>query len=962
MQIRGWLPVVTSSLWIGIAASMCDGVASAQKFYPDDPLKAEPPPVPVIDPQPRALSEILELFNNSVGRPGERHPSDGVIAAGGVNTLGEVLDSDWFVNRHATRRMTPEELVRGAGTDHPPATDGPWRVVTLQPHGIRPGILVADPRRRLYLLLFDPPGHPEMSTGAQMVSSRFAYATGYFVPECYLVRFDRALLAIDETSEIVSSAGNRRPLTGTDLDIFLRGVARMASGHYRAVALYMAADDGRTFLGPFQLFTRRSDDPNDIVAHEHRRDLRGLFVISAWLNHSTMRAVSTVDALVNVDGIPRIRHFLFDFFATLGSGYHEVKRAWEGNGPLFDAGSAFRNAVGLGIWSPAWMRERFPNIPAVGRFASSTFDPERWSPTERLAAFENRLPDDEFWGAKQVAAFTDEDIATIVGTGSYSDQSAVEWITKTLIERRDRIVRAYFRKMLPLDNFRVERGELRFDDLAGRFEMGEGPASYTARWFRLDNSTRALTPLAGAESLALPREVSEARDVSYVAARIESSRRSPEMHVTVYVRTGAGRQDVVGVERGWPGKRLVDSGDLDADVKRYDSLTSEQKRLYEPYARRDAEVRGITLSAAEHFDSQTISARTTFDSVTHALLHSTLTDASGKDLGRSFDLVAGLDRIAGQYHGRMGDEQFRLFVELKPNARDVLERSVEFFRDHDNTVFHVGYPQSFRQVGRVPNIQFSVSEDGRRSDIDIDYRSSRIPQGLFNGHLSAANSDVRAGNNLDRHNGRWAGFVAWWREIFGGLTERQPSGADLVETVPADVPTPLPPDRPTGAAVVEPQDAVQEFLTDWLVRRDVDQALQAVSASLYVCTNIDDDRENEAVRGNDARELLRDTMRYVVVAMGERRNLTEAIQSLDLTPGQPLLAHAFEREFRLASLSPDQAAARYLVCGADAVPSSNALNYEALFRFRRDDSAAIALLWTQEDGRWKLLSFRTYES
>lgn len=971
MRIRTGRLVVTCLLWIGIAADVCAGQDGARKFYPDDPLKAEPPPVPVVNPQRRALSELLELVNNTVNRPGERHPGRGVIAAGGVNTLGEVMDSDWFTNRHATRRMTLEELARGPGTDHPPAPDGPWRVLTLQPHGTRPGVLVADARHRVYLLLFDPPDHPEMSTGAQMVSSRFAHAIGYFVPECYLVRFDRAALAVSGESEIVSSAGNRRPLTSTDLEVFLRGVARTGSGQYRAVAFYVTPDVWRGYVGPFQLFSRRSDDPNDVVVHEHRRDLRGLFVIAAWLNHSTMRAVSTMDVLVEADGIPRIRHLLVDFFGTLGSGYNGVKQAWEGNGPLVDIGSIVRNAVSFGIWSPPWTRERFPGIPAVGRFASATFDPEQWSPTERLAAFENRLPDDEYWGAKQVVAFTDEEIATIVGTGGYTDPAAAAWITNTLIERRNRIARTYFRKVLPLDDFRVEGGWLKFDDLAARYRVDDlpagalaagGPATYTARWFRLDEATGDLTPIEGAESSALPRDVAGARDGTYVAARIESSRRSPEMHVLVFLRARAGGWEVVGIERGWPGKTIVDPRDLGRDVSRFDDLAPEQKKLYAPYAKRDAEARGRTMTVAEHFDSQTISARTTFDSVTHALMGSKLTDASGHDLGSSFDLVSGLDRVAGQYHGRRGDEQFRLFAELGPGALEILGKSTEFFRDRDNTVFHVGYPLSYRQTGRVPNIQFSVSEDGRRADIDVDYRASGIPQGLFNGHLSAANSDVRAGDNLERHNRRWEGFVAWWREAFGRVPAGESHSESILDAAADEDPTPLPPDRPSGAAIADPQDAVEEFLADWLVRRDVDGALAAVSTRAFACVNVDDDREPEAIREQEARRILRETMRHAIDEMGKPTNLTEAIEAVDSASDKPsVVRHAFDREFTLMTLSPDQAAARFLVCGADRMPSTGTSYAEALFRFRRSDSAVLGLLWAQEEGRWQLKSYQLFD-
>ena len=49
---------------------------------------------------------------------------------------------------------------------------------------------------------------------------------------------------------------------------------------------------------------------------------------------------------------------------------------------------------------------------------------------------------------------------------------------------------------------------------------------------------------------------------------------------------------------------------------------------------------------------------------------------------------------------------------LRPDAEEILEKSTQFFRSHDNTVYHVGYPRSYRQEGNVPNIQFSVSEDG----------------------------------------------------------------------------------------------------------------------------------------------------------------------------------------------------------------------------------------------------------
>jgi len=66
-------------------------------------------------------------------------------------------------------------------------------------------------------------------------------------------------------------------------------------------------------VGPFRYEGTRSDDPNDIVPHEARRDLRGLFVFCAWLNHTDAKAANSLNALVQEDGVTFIRHYLIDF-------------------------------------------------------------------------------------------------------------------------------------------------------------------------------------------------------------------------------------------------------------------------------------------------------------------------------------------------------------------------------------------------------------------------------------------------------------------------------------------------------------------------------------------------------------------------------------------------------------------------------------------------------------------------
>ena len=55
------------------------------------------------------------------------------------------------------------------------------------------------------------------------------------------------------------------------------------------------------------------------------------------------------------------------------------------------------------------------------------------------ALLQEGYSDDEFWAARNVMAFTDDDIAAVVSAGEYTEARAEEWITRCLIERRDRI-------------------------------------------------------------------------------------------------------------------------------------------------------------------------------------------------------------------------------------------------------------------------------------------------------------------------------------------------------------------------------------------------------------------------------------------------------------------------------------------------------------------------------------------
>jgi len=84
-----------------------------------------------------------------------------------------------------------------------------------------------------------------------------------------------------------------------------------------------------------------------------------------------------------------------------------------------------------------------PHMPSVGFVESKVFDPAGWRPDYPNPAFDERTERDVRWGARIVAGFTDDHIRAAVEAGHYTDPRAAEYITRILIERRDKLVRRW---------------------------------------------------------------------------------------------------------------------------------------------------------------------------------------------------------------------------------------------------------------------------------------------------------------------------------------------------------------------------------------------------------------------------------------------------------------------------------------------------------------------------------------
>jgi hypothetical protein len=518
----------------------------AKKFYWDDPLLHEPKQLNLGDVQVRKLGDSYDYFYYSLATPGELNTKQQVVRSKAVNTLGEPMDGAWYTHRHYWHPMSLEELARGVGGTTPPSTEGPWTVVSAKTQGITPGFTMVDSKDRRYFVKFDPPGNPEMATAADMISARFLHALGYHVYDSYLVYFDRKQLVVAPEVEILSRQGRKRKMSERDLDEILLKVPKMKDGRYRALAT--VALPGKS-VGPFLFHGIRWDDLNDSVPHEHRRDLRGYYVFCAWLNHDDSRAQNTLDMVVQHDGTNSIRHHLIDFGSTLGSATTRANSPRAGGEYLFAWGPTLKEIGSLGLWVPDWAFAEYPHYPSIGRFEARVFDPERWYPEFPNPAFLNRLPDDEFWAAKQVMAFTDDQIRTIVKTGQISDPAAEEYLADCLIQRRDKIGSAFFAKVLPLDLFAVRNGELVFEDLAKKHNMGAtGPLKVS--WFHFDNESEQKLPFERREGFTIPVDGTPGSNPAYYAAEI-SREGDGRQSVTVYVQIRRGQPEVVGIERSW---------------------------------------------------------------------------------------------------------------------------------------------------------------------------------------------------------------------------------------------------------------------------------------------------------------------------------------------------------------------------------------------------------------------------
>ncbi len=457
--------------------------ASAQRFFPDDPMWCDPDrlDMPFPAPQPRGqrgngplayLGHVLDM------------PDEGAGPAVNINTVGGVPNSSWYTNRHYRAPMSRTALQRGPNATPGPVMEVPWQVEQIR-EGNLARVLVRDSTGRRFRLLFDPAAHPEMATGAAMVSSRLLHALGYNVPHYWIRTIARDRLV----------PGEEAAVTDAGVDSLLDRSSQRPDSTYRVLVSRIPGVERR--IGPFSFHGRRVDDGNDIFPHEDRRELRGLRVVAAWMHHSKIRRRHTLDVGVREgssrDGEGRrfVRHYLTDLHLTLGSAGDAPKRRWSGHEHLFELDRVLERAATIGLSGGDWAKTT-PYWPALGHFEVEDFLPTEWRPEWPNAAFQRATPADAFWAAKQIRHVSRSDITAAVEAADYSSLATKNVVVETLLQRRNAIGQAYLGWGGGLGRFRVEGEHLRFRDLQARYDYAPDSVARRVTWHVFNNQEAEL--------------------------------------------------------------------------------------------------------------------------------------------------------------------------------------------------------------------------------------------------------------------------------------------------------------------------------------------------------------------------------------------------------------------------------------------------------------------------------------
>jgi hypothetical protein len=543
--------MTTTRITLAAVIMLCSTLAvtaQTRRFYPDDPIWREPMTQDVATATRYEPDLAYQTLENLFWRPGDRVTGQ---RAKNINTVDEVPDGPYFVNRAGRMALTPPLVARAAN-----ATDGPapgkWTVASAKSDGITPGFTIRDSKGELWFVKFDPPGWRGMATGSEIVAAKLFWAAGYHTAEYHIGKLTVTNLVIGKDTRITPPGEMPRPMQQSDILWLLSRADRDPDGSYRVIL--SKATPGQP-VGRIRFHGTRADDPNDVVPHEHRRELRGYFVFAAWLNHVDAKGINSLSTLITENGRRFIRHYLLDFGSALGSAAVGPREGWEGYEALVEEpGEIGKRVLSFGFKIPVWRRQDYFESPAIGRLPRdhSKWDPETWWPHITNAAFRHMRPDDTFWAASKLLAISEDMIRAAVAEGQFGDAESEKFLAQAIIDRRLRILQTFLPKVNPIVDPALDaQGRLTFRNIATEAAVADRAPGYRALWYTFDNLADRATLVATTEESQSPMPMPAMPASEYIKVDI-SAVGGPEawnVPISAYFRRSLAGWVLVGLER-----------------------------------------------------------------------------------------------------------------------------------------------------------------------------------------------------------------------------------------------------------------------------------------------------------------------------------------------------------------------------------------------------------------------------
>jgi len=420
-----------------------------------------------------------------------------------VNALDEVPASSWFAG--------------GVPTDSDYVRNGPPRLPLAEvaserklPTGVR---VFDDADGKRWEVVADEPGRSGMRAASGAITSRLVSLLGYYAAESYPVRL---------------------------------GGARLLAVRYPAARGALAGKEALD-VGPTTALGTRIDDPNDVVDHTHRRSLRALGLVGAWLGLDEMRPQLLRDVYVGAPDVGFVQHQVVGLQDALVAGrlvgiLHDTDADRPARNPWLALAT-------LGFLPKEGAEGSATLTTSLGLFPEFV-DPGAYDFAVPYPPALEAQPPDLYWIGKRIAAIPHSSIVAAISAGDIGPKTSA-YLDRALLARRDSVARYAMSLVTPLEVTRLVAARassspeksfgIDCQDLAVR-QGFEAAANTTYYVDVLDDAgaslreTQTATPRGPALHVDLPAALLD--EWGYLIVRIRAVRdgraapRSLELHVS----------------------------------------------------------------------------------------------------------------------------------------------------------------------------------------------------------------------------------------------------------------------------------------------------------------------------------------------------------------------------------------------------------------------------------------------